>query len=149
MPCVGKSARRRTGRARVALVAVGLAAITALAILLGIYWGLNQLIGLRSGPPIAAWKPFVGELSSVLVILALSPFIVRMEQHFRLDARLRHLTAQVDPHFLFNALNAIFNRMREDVDAAGDYELVLRDGQRLALRRRYKQLLPATLRERL
>lgn len=184
---------------------------TALAILLGVYWGLNQLIGLRSGPPIAAWKPFVWELSSVLVVLALSPFIVRMEQRFRLDARprgrivlahavaaiafsavhttsmvmlrkivyalagdsydfgnvlvewfyelqkdvityltillivfavrefrerrsgelraaqlaaelsdarLRHLTAQVDPHFLFNALNAISNRMREDVDAA-------------------------------
>lgn len=34
------------------------------------------------------------------------------------DARLRHLTAQVDPHFLFNALNAISNRMREDLDAA-------------------------------
>jgi LytS/YehU family sensor histidine kinase len=183
----------------------------ALAILFGLYHGLNQLIGLRSGPPIAAWKPFVWELSSVLVIVALSPFIVRMEQRFRLDARprsrivvahavaaivfsavhttsmvmlrkivyalagdsyefgsvflgwfyelqkdlityvtillivfavrefrerrtgevraaqlaaqlsdarLRHLTAQVDPHFLFNALNAISNRMREDVDAA-------------------------------
>ena len=59
---------------------------TALAILLGVYWGLNQLIGLRSAP-IAAWKPFVWELSSVLVILALSPFIVRMERRFRLDAR--------------------------------------------------------------
>jgi LytS/YehU family sensor histidine kinase len=34
------------------------------------------------------------------------------------EARLRHLTAQVDPHFLFNALNAISNRMREDLDAA-------------------------------
>jgi len=182
-----------------------------LAILFGLYYGLNHLIGLRSGPPIAAWKPFVWELSSVLVILALSPFIVRVEQRFRLDARprsrivvahavaaivfsavhttsmvilrkivyalagdsyafgnvfvgwfyelqkdvityltillivfavrefrerrtgelraaqlaaqlsdarLRHLTAQVDPHFLFNALNAISNRMREDVDAA-------------------------------
>jgi len=31
----------------------------------------------------------------------------------------------------------------------GDYELVLRDGQRLALSCRYKQLLPATIRERL
>jgi len=184
---------------------------STLAILVGLYWGLNQLIGRRSGPPIAAWKPFVWELSSVLVILALSPLIVRMEQRFRLDARplrrivlahavaavvfsavhttsmvilrkivyalagdsydfgnifvgwfyelqkdlityltillivfavrefrerrtgelraaqlaaqlsdarLRHLTAQVDPHFLFNALNAISNRMREDVDAA-------------------------------
>ena len=57
-----------------------------LAILFGVYWGLNQLIGLRSAP-IAAWKPFVWELSSVLVILALSPFIVRMERRFRLDAR--------------------------------------------------------------
>jgi signal transduction histidine kinase len=34
------------------------------------------------------------------------------------EARLRHLTAQIDPHFLFNALNAISNRMHEDVDAA-------------------------------
>jgi two-component system LytT family response regulator len=31
----------------------------------------------------------------------------------------------------------------------GDYELVLRDGQRLSLSRRYKQLLPAAIRERL
>ena len=61
----------------------------ALTILFGLYHGLNQLIDLRSGPPIAAWKPFVWELSSVLVILALSPFIVRMEQRFRLDARPR------------------------------------------------------------
>jgi LytS/YehU family sensor histidine kinase len=34
------------------------------------------------------------------------------------EARLQHLTAQIEPHFLFNALNAISNRMREDVDAA-------------------------------
>ncbi len=31
----------------------------------------------------------------------------------------------------------------------GDYELVLKDGQRLNLSRRYKQLLPATIRDRL
>jgi two-component system, LytTR family, response regulator len=31
----------------------------------------------------------------------------------------------------------------------GDYELVLRDGERLPLSRRYKQLLPATIRRRL
>jgi two-component system LytT family response regulator len=31
----------------------------------------------------------------------------------------------------------------------GDYELVLRDGERLPLSRRYKQLLPTTIRERL
>ncbi|HEY4214125.1 MAG TPA: histidine kinase [Steroidobacteraceae bacterium] len=34
------------------------------------------------------------------------------------EARLRHLTAQIEPHFLFNALNAISNRMHEDVGAA-------------------------------
>ena len=34
------------------------------------------------------------------------------------QARLKHLTAQIEPHFLFNALNAISNRMHEDVDAA-------------------------------
>jgi two-component system LytT family sensor kinase len=34
------------------------------------------------------------------------------------EARLKHLTAQIEPHFLFNALNAISNRMHEDVEAA-------------------------------
>jgi len=34
------------------------------------------------------------------------------------EARLRQLTAQIDPHFIFNALNAISNRMHEDVEAA-------------------------------
>jgi two-component system LytT family response regulator len=31
----------------------------------------------------------------------------------------------------------------------GDYEIVLRDGQRLGLSRRYKMLLPTAIRERL
>jgi hypothetical protein len=31
----------------------------------------------------------------------------------------------------------------------GDYELVLRNGEQLALSRRYKELLPAAIRERL
>ena len=34
------------------------------------------------------------------------------------EARLRQLTAQIEPHFLFNTLNAISNRMHEDVEAA-------------------------------
>ena len=183
----------------------------ALFVLLGLWQGLNQLIGMGPNSQNAAWKPFVWELSSVLVILALIPVIVRVERIFRLDAhprsriivahtlsalvfstvhtagmvalrkivyalagesydaggvlvrwfyelqkdlityliillgvfavrefrvrragelhaaqlaaelneaQLRHLTAQVDPHFLFNALNTISNRMREDVGAA-------------------------------
>ena len=28
------------------------------------------------------------------------------------------LTAQIEPHFMFNTLNAISNRMHEDIDAA-------------------------------
>jgi sensor histidine kinase YesM len=180
--------------------------------LLGLWQGLNALISLRSaGSHMEAWKPFVWETSSVLVILALIPAIVWVEKRFRLDsrprgrivaihflsacvfsvvhtsgmvairklgfmivgesytfgnvlvqgfyelqkdlvtymiillgvfavrefrvrragelrasalaadlneARLQHLTAQIEPHFLFNALNAISNRMREDVNAA-------------------------------
>jgi two-component system LytT family sensor kinase len=181
-----------------------------LGVLFGLYEGVNQMLGLR-GSNIAAWKPFVWELSSVVVIFALIPGIVRFERHFRLDdrprwriilvhtgaalvfsalhvagmlalrklvyalvgqhygfdslpiqafyelqkdlityalilvvifanrefrirrtgelraaelaaelgqARLKHLTAQIEPHFLFNALNAISNRMHEDVEAA-------------------------------
>jgi len=183
-----------------------------LALLFGAYMGLNAFIGLRSvRPDIAAWKPFLWEWSSVFVILALIPAIVRFERRFRIDARprrrilgahaagavafsvahtvsmvllrkavyavagdyydygnpfvgafyelqkdvityvviltvifavrefrirragelhaselaaelaearLRFLTTQIEPHFLFNALNAISNRMHEDVDAA-------------------------------
>jgi two-component system, LytTR family, sensor kinase len=182
-----------------------------LALLFGVYLGINQIIDLRGRPDIAAWKPLVWEISSVVVIFALVPFIVRFERRFRLDAhprwrafvphaaaalvfsalhiagilalrevaygiagqhydygnlpvrafyelqkdlitytiilvvifanrefrirrtgelraaelaaelsqaRLKQLTAQIEPHFLFNALNAISNRMHEDVDAA-------------------------------
>jgi two-component system, LytTR family, sensor kinase len=183
----------------------------ALTLLLGAYLGLNDLIDLDSEH--AAWEPFVWELSSALVILALIPVVVRVERRFPLDAqprkriivvhvasavtfsivhtlgmvairkhvyvlagatyhfsggnillgafyelqkdaitylvillgvfavrefrvrraeelratalaadlseaRLQHLTAQIEPHFLFNALNAISNRMHEDVHAA-------------------------------
>jgi two-component system LytT family sensor kinase len=182
------------------------------AVLFGIYEGLNQAVGLRATrPQFETWKPFVWELSSVVVIFALIPLIWRLENRFRIDsrprirvilihlsaavvfsivhttgmvllrklvyvlagdtyefgnvvsgafyelqkdllsyfvillvlfairefrirragelraqalaaqlseARLRHLTAQIEPHFLFNSLNAISNRMHEDVDAA-------------------------------
>jgi len=62
----------------------------------------------------------------LVVIFAFRQFRVRRDGEIRAaelaaelsQARLRHLTAQIDPHFLFNALNAISNRMHEDVDAA-------------------------------
>jgi two-component system LytT family sensor kinase len=180
-------------------------------LLLGAYQGLNELIPLRSIPQLAAWKPFIWDMTSVVVIATLVPLIVRFEYRFRLDsrprlrivvahvaaavvfsivhtsvmvllrkliywlagdvytfgnvlimgfyelqkdlityaivlisvfairefrnrragelraaemaaelseARLRHLTTQIEPHFLFNSLNAISNRMHEDVAAA-------------------------------
>ncbi len=181
-----------------------------LAVLFGLYLGINSMVGLR-GTGIPGWKPLVWELSSVVVIFALIPLVVRFEAHFRLDARprwrsvvahlcaalifsalhvagilllrklvyavvgqrygfdnyvvqafyelqrdlivyvvilvvifanrefqvrrtgdlraaeltaelgqarLKALTAQIEPHFLFNTLNAISNRMHEDVEAA-------------------------------
>jgi signal transduction histidine kinase len=184
----------------------------AFGVLFSLYNGLNSLIGTRSGgSTITAWKPFLFEGSSILVIVALIPLILRFESRFRIDARpriravavhtlgalvfsavhvssmvalrklvyafagqtyafgnpfiggfyefqkdaltyltvllvafamreyrvrregelraiqltadlstarLHHLTSQIEPHFLFNSLNAISNRMREDVDAA-------------------------------
>jgi two-component system LytT family sensor kinase len=62
----------------------------------------------------------------LVVIFAYRQFKVRRSGEIRAaelaaelsEARLRHLTAQIEPHFLFNALNAISNRMHEDVDAA-------------------------------
>ena len=178
-------------------------------LLVGLYQGLNATIG--AGTEVAAWKPFVWEISSVLIVMLLVPLVFRFEQRFRIDsrprlriavahvaglvvfstvhttvmlllrelaysamgesydfgstgvryfyelqkdvilyaviltvcfamrefrvrrasklrasqlaaeaseARLRQLTAQIEPHFLFNSLNAISNRMHEDVDAA-------------------------------
>jgi two-component system, LytTR family, sensor kinase len=183
----------------------------AAALVGGAYLGLNQLIGLRSdGSTLAGWKPFVWELSSTIIVVALVPLVVRLERRFPVDAkprgpivavhlaaalafsaahtvfivttrkliyafagetydfnlsigplyelqkdiivycvilivlfaarefrvrragelraaelaaelgeaRLRQLTAQIEPHFLFNSLNAISNRMHEDVHAA-------------------------------
>jgi len=182
-----------------------------LTVLLGAWQGINQIIGMRGMSHLVLWQPFVWEISSVIIIAALVPAVLRLEGRFPLDARprgrivavhvasalvfsfthtagmvwirklvyalagkhydfgnvyigafyelqkdaityliilvvafamrefrvrragelrasqlaadlstarLEHLTAQIEPHFLFNALNAISNRMREDVDAA-------------------------------
>jgi two-component system, LytTR family, sensor kinase len=43
--------------------------------------------------------------------------VVRLERDLS-AARLAQLTAQIEPHFMFNTLNAISNRMHEDVEAA-------------------------------
>jgi two-component system, LytTR family, sensor kinase len=190
---------------------VGWVVYAVIALLFGLYLGVNQIIGLNGNKQFAAWKPLTWELTSVVIIFAMIPVVVRFERAFPVDskprwrplaahalgslvfcavhvvfilalrkwvyslagetynfdslawqsvyeyqkdlityvtilvvifayrqfqvrrigelratelaaelshARLEHLTAQIEPHFLFNALNAISNRMHEDVDAA-------------------------------
>ena len=180
-------------------------------LLFSAYLGLNQYISVMGVPSIAAWKPFVWEMSSGCVVGILIPGIIVFERRFPVDARprwravlahllgavvfsvvhtgamvavrkiayefahvsysfgnaflkgfyelqkdlityifillvifavrefkirrtgelraaelaaqlgearLHYLTSQVEPHFLFNSLNAISNRMHEDVSAA-------------------------------
>ena len=180
-------------------------------LLFSVYQGVNHYIGVMDVASIAAWEPFVWEMSSVCVIAALIPAIMVFERRFPVDARprwravlahllgalvfsvvhtgamvavrkiayefahgsysfgnaflrgfyelqkdlvtylivltvifavrefrnrragelravelaaqlgearLHYLTTQLEPHFLFNSLNAISNRMHEDVSAA-------------------------------
>jgi two-component system LytT family sensor kinase len=71
-------------------------------------------------------KDLVTYLVILLVIFAGREFQIRRSGELRAielagelsQARLSQLTAQIEPHFLFNALNAISNRMHEDVEAA-------------------------------
>ena len=63
---------------------------------------------------------------TLVIVFAVHEFRIRRAGELRAaqlaadlgEARLRQLTAQIEPHFLFNSLNAISNRMHEDVHAA-------------------------------
>jgi signal transduction histidine kinase len=71
-------------------------------------------------------KDIITYLVVLVVTFAMREFRVRRAGELRAaqlaaelsEARLRHLTTQIEPHFLFNSLNAISNRMHEDVAAA-------------------------------
>jgi two-component system LytT family sensor kinase len=71
-------------------------------------------------------KDLISYFVILLVLFAIREFRVRRAGELRAqalaaqlsEARLRHLTAQIEPHFLFNSLNAISNRMHEDIEAA-------------------------------
>src|ERR1700679_200843 len=77
-----------------------------LVLLFGLYLGINSMVGLR-GTGIAGWKPMVWELSSVVVIFALIPLVVRFEAHFRLDGhpRWRIAMAHAGGALIFSALH--------------------------------------------
>ena len=204
-------------------------------VLFGAYLGLNAYINIARNTYIPVWKPFLWEMSSVLVIGLLVPLVVRFEDRFRIDskerlrvllahlagvtvfsvthvigivvlrklvyvlvgqhydfgnvllqgffewqrdaisyvtvlgcvvalreyrkrrarelrasqlqvelseARLRHLTAQIEPHFLFNSLNAISNRMHEDVAAADRMISQLGDLLRAAYQGEHEVIVP-------
>ena len=71
-------------------------------------------------------KDVVTYLIVLIVIFAVREFRSRRAGELRAvelaaqlgEARLHYLTTQLEPHFLFNSLNAISNRMHEDVSAA-------------------------------
>jgi signal transduction histidine kinase len=77
-----------------------------LAVLLGTYLGVNQMIG-NSG--VAPWKPFLWEMSSALIVVACIPLIVRFERKFRLDGRdwLRALLAHAGGAVAFSAVHVL------------------------------------------
>jgi two-component sensor histidine kinase len=58
--------------------------------------------------------------------------VLRLERDLS-EARLAQLTAQIEPHFMFNTLNAISNRMHEDVEAADRMIAAFADLLRAAL----------------
>jgi sensor histidine kinase YesM len=95
----------------------------------GVYRLFNEYYSFRSVPRQILYelqKDLITYLVILVVIFAYRQLKVRRIGELRAtqlqaelsEARLKHLTTQIEPHFLFNALNAISNRMHEDVDAA-------------------------------
>src|SRR3569833_1469278 len=58
-------------------------------VLFGAYLGLNSYINIIRSTHIPVWKPFLWEMSSVLVIGVLVPLVVRFEDRFRIDSKER------------------------------------------------------------
>src|SRR5690348_9320474 len=55
-------------------------------LLVGLYQGVNASIG---DSDVATWKPFVWEISSVLIVMLLVPLVFRLERRFPIDSRPR------------------------------------------------------------
>jgi two-component system LytT family sensor kinase len=102
--------------------------VVAVLLNLGLFALVAPLVGARSDA--GTWSAtFIGLLGStflldlpaywLLVIVAETTRLSRLEGQFA-EARLLALKAQLQPHFLFNALNTVSVLMREDVDAADD-----------------------------
>lgn len=142
IPFIVKLERRFNldSRPRARIIAVNTAAILVFsAVHVTIAVALRKLAYVLAGEsyifaiptlPLRLFSEFQRDAVVYLIILlaafAIRDFQVRREGELRAvklsaelgQAQLQHLTAQIEPHFLFNALNTISNRMREDIDAA-------------------------------
>lgn len=78
-------------------------------LLFGAYLGLNSYINIIRNGHVQIWKPFLWEMSSVLVIGLLIPLIVRFEDRFRIDskARLRVLLAHLAGVCVFSTTHVL------------------------------------------
>src|SRR5262245_8744600 len=74
-------------------------------LLVGVYQGLNASIG--AGSDVATWKPFVWEMSSVLIVMWLVPLVFRFERRFPIDSRprMRVVVAHVAGLLVFTAVH--------------------------------------------
>ncbi|HEX2835231.1 MAG TPA: histidine kinase [Thermoanaerobaculia bacterium] len=124
------TARHPFGRSNVlrTLAVHAASSIVAVAINLGLFALVAPLVGAASasGSWSATFLRLVGSTFLLdlpaywlLVILAETIRLWRLEAQLA-EARLLALKAQLQPHFLFNALNTVSVLMREDVDAAED-----------------------------
>jgi len=93
------------------------------------YWAMGSAYDF--GDVLTQWfyelqKDLITYTVILVILFAFREFRIRRAGELRAqelaaqlsEARLRHLTAQIEPHFLFNSLNAISNRMHEDIEAA-------------------------------
>jgi two-component system LytT family sensor kinase len=87
-------------------------------------------------------KDLISYVVVIIVCIAIRSERARRERELALlrverdlsEARLAQLTAQIEPHFVFNTLNAISNRMHEDVEAADQLMVAFAELLRGALR---------------
>jgi signal transduction histidine kinase len=159
--CVERFPFERGGRARslgVLVTAVlGVVLVRALTI-----WGLNPWLGwYRELPPFrevlitSVWNNFL--FAWVIIGVAHAWLLTRRAQQRQqqaeqlqarlVEARLEALSAQLDPHFLFNALNSIAEMVHRDADAADRMLVGVGELLRSSLDHRQRRVVP--LREEL
>ncbi|HTJ12537.1 MAG TPA: histidine kinase [Dinghuibacter sp.] len=102
---------------RFALLVLAGLAVSATFISFLTYW----LMGEKTGASLGAFWGYVLLGNTYWVILALVSVTVRdrfFQERRRMQTELRFLKSQMNPHFLFNALNSIYVLIRKDPDLA-------------------------------